>query len=333
MSSQKNHDRGRALLRDAIACDLHSCPTYDPSSDRIRELIRYRDAGVKCVHVNIGDSDLALAEVIALVAAFRAHLQAYPAEYAIATSVDEITRAAAEDKLAVCFDLEGVHALGTNLTLVELFHDLGVRWMALVYNTRNLAGGGCHDDVDEGLTPFGRELLAEFDRVGIIKDCSHAGYRTAQEILDFSGKPAIFSHSNARALVDHPRNIPDDLIRACAARGGVIGVNGIGTFLGDNAASTAAIVRHLDYIANLVGAQHAAIALDCVFDLENLNLRMTAAPGIWPKAAGYNAGRKIAQPEQWPEIVESLLDLGYTDDDVCGIIGGNYLRVARAVWK
>ncbi len=333
MSSRKNHDRARSLLRGAIACDLHSCPTYDPGSSQISELIRYRDAGVKCVHVNIGDSDLALADVIALVAVFRAHVHGTPADYALISSVDDITRAAAERKLAICFDLEGAQALETNLTLVELFRDFGVRWMALVYNTRNLAGGGCHDDVDEGLTPFGRELLAELDRVGIIKDCSHAGDHTAREILEFSEKPAIFSHSNARALVDHPRNIPDELIRACAARGGVIGVNGIGTFLGDNAASTAAIVRHLDYIAELVGAQHAAIALDCVFDLENLNLRMTAAPGIWPKAAGYNAGRKIAQPEQWPEIVESLLDLGYADEDVRGIIGGNYLRVARAVWK
>ncbi len=320
-------------MGNSIACDLHSCPTYDPASERISELIRYRDAGVTCVHVNIGDSDLTLADQIALVAAYRAHAKRNPADYALVATVDDILRAAADGKLAICFDLEGALALGTNLTLIELFHDLGVRWMALVYNARNQAGGGCHDAVDEGLTPFGRELLAELDRVGIIKDCSHAGYRTAREIIEFSEVPAIFSHANARSLCDHPRNIPDDLIRACAARGGVIGVNGIGIFLGDTEASTAAIVRHLDYMAQLVGAHHVAIALDCVFDLENLNTRLAAAPNIWPKSSGYSAGRKIAQPEQWPEIVESLLDLGYTDDDVRGIIGGNYLRVARAVWR
>lgn len=320
-------------MADGIACDLHSCPTYDPTSERLHELLRYRDAGVKCVHVNIGDSDLDLAHQIELVAAFRSHVKRNPADYALVSTVNDILRAAAEGKLAICFDLEGAHALGTNLTLLEFFYDLGVRWMALVYNARNLAGGGCHDASDEGLTPFGRELLAELDRLGIIKDCSHAGYRTAREIIEFSEVPAIFSHSNARSICDHPRNIPDDLICACAERGGLIGINGIGIFLGDNDAGTAAIVRHLDYVAQLVGPRHVAIALDCVFDLDNLNTRLASAPRIWPKSAGYNAGRKIAQPEQWPEIVEALLDLGNSDDDVRGIIGGNYLRIARAIWK
>ncbi len=333
MSSTKNLERAHALLRGAISCDLHSCPTYDPASARIGELIRYRAAGVKCVHVNIGDSDLTLADQITLVAAFRAHVKQHPDDYALIATVDDILRAAADGKLAVCFDLEGAQALGDNLALLDLFHDLGIRWMALVYNTRNQVGGGCHDAADEGLTPFGREMLGELDRVGIIKDCSHAGYRTAREIIEFSELPAIFSHSNARALRDHPRNIPDELIRACAARGGVIGINGIGIFLGENDATTEAITRHIDYVAQLVGPQHVAIALDCVFDVENLNTRLAAAPHIWPKSSGYNAGRTMAQPEQWPEIVESLLELGYADDDVRGIVGENYLRVARTVWK
>lgn len=333
MSSTKNHERARLLLRDTVACDLHVCPTYNPASSRIGELIRYRDAGVKCVHVNIGDSDLTLAQQVELAAAFRSHVKRNPEDYALVASVDEIMAAAGRGRLAVCFDLEGAHALGENLTLVEFFRDLGVRWMSLVYNARNQVGGGCHDPVDEGLTPFGRQLLAELDRVGIIKDCSHAGYRTAREIIEFSAQPAIFSHSNALRLCPHPRNIPDDLIRACAERGGVIGINGIGIFLGDHEAGTASIVRHIDYVAQSVGPDHVAIALDCVFDLENLNTRLAAAPSIWPQAGGYGAGRKIAQPEQWPEIVESLLDLGYADDDVRGIVGGNYLRVARAVWK
>ena len=333
MSSTFSEERARALLRDSIACDLHSCPTYDPTSACLSELIRYRASGVACVHLNIGDSDLTLAQTMSLAAAFRSHVERNSADYLLVSSVADIEHAAAAGKLAICFDLEGAHALGTDLHLVALFHDLGVRWMALVYNTRNQVGGGCHDPVDEGLTAFGRELLAELDRVGIIKCCSHAGYRTAREIIEFSEAPAIFSHSNPRALQDHPRNIPDDLIRSCAAHGGVIGINGIGVFLGDDDASTSAIVRHIDYVAQLVGPEHVAIGLDCVFDMQNLNARMLAAPGIWPTAAGYNTGRKIARPEQWPEIVAALLDLGYSDDHLRGIVGGNYLRVARAVWK
>ena len=333
MSSTKNLEHARALLRTAVACDLHSCPTYDPASGCLGELLRYRDAGVRCVSVNVGDSDLPLEQVFALAAAFRAYVESHPTDFALVGSVAEIADAANRGKLAIFFDLEGAYALGTDLKLIPRFHELGVRWMALVYNTRNQVGGGCHDAVDEGLTPFGREMLAELDRVGIIKDCSHAGYRTAREILEWSAVPAIFSHSNALALTDHPRNIPDELIRLCAERGGVIGINGIGIFLGDPAASTPAIVRHLDYVAQLVGPQHVAIALDCVFDVDDFSKRLAASPGIWPKSAGYSAGGKIARPEQWPEIVDALCARGYSDDEVRGIVGENFLRVARAVWR
>lgn len=331
--STNNATRARELLKQTIACDLHSCPTYDPRSPSIAGLQRYRDAGVKCVHVNVGDSDITLEQQIALIAAFRRFVHQRSDEYALASSVAEVERAATEGKLAVCFDLEGAQAFGDHLALIELFYDLGVRWMLLVYNRRNQVGGGCHDAVDEGLTEFGREFVREMDRVGMIKCCSHAGYRTAREVLEITEVATIFSHSNARALCDHPRNIPDDLMRGCAATGGVVGVNGIGIFLCDPVASTAAIVRHIDYIAQLIGPQHVAIGLDSVFDMPNMITRLAAAPEMWPRSAGYGGVNKIAQPEQWPEIVEALLDLGYADDDVRGIIGGNYLRVAKAVWK
>ena len=138
------------------------------------------------------------------------------------------------------FDIEGANAIGDQLSLLGLYRDLGVRWMLLAYNRNNRAGGGCQDE-DPGLTAFGRRMLHEMARVGIVACCSHTGYRTAREAIDESPTPVIFSHSNARALVDHPRNIPDDLIKACAARGGVVGVNGIGIFLGDNDASLARV--------------------------------------------------------------------------------------------
>ena len=125
--------------------------------------------------------------------------------------------------------------------------------MLLVYNRRNLAGSGCHDPEDEGLTDLGRAILAEMDRVGMVKCCSHTGYRTAREILDSTDRPVIFSHSNPRALRDHPRNIPDDLIRACAATGGVVGINGVGLFLGTGPPTAEVIVRNIDYVAQLVG--------------------------------------------------------------------------------
>lgn len=324
--------RAARLLRETIACDLHVCPTYDARSEAIGQLERFRASGVKCVFVNVGDSDMQLQDEIALLASFRRFLKSRPDDFVLAGSVAGIEAAAEQGKLAVSFDLEGAHAFGNDLSLLELFHDLGVRWMLLVYNRRNQVGGGCHDDVDEGLTSFGRDFLREMDRIGLIKDCSHCGYRTAREIIESSDVPVNFSHSNPRALWDHPRNIPDELIRACAATGGVIGINGIGIFLGHDASSET-IVRHIDYVAQLVGPQHVAIALDCSFDTPDMSSRINADPEMWPKRWGYGGAVGVAQPEQWPEIVALLLEHGYSDNDVRGIAGENFLRVARQVWK
>lgn len=329
--SSTNFSRARRLLEETIACDLHSCPTYDPRSDAILQLLRYREAGVKFVCANIGDSDLTLEEIIALFASFRKQLKEHPDEFVLVDTVEDVETA--NGRLAVSFDLEGARALGGNLALLELFYDLGVRWMLPVYNVRNQVGGGCHDPNDEGLSEFGRAFVREMDRVGLIKCCSHAGYRTAREILEISEAPAIFSHSNPRVLCDHPRNIPDDLMRAAAATGGLVGINGIGIFLGDDQARSETIVRYVDYAVQLIGPQHVAIALDSVFDTRNLETRMSSALQIWPASAGYRSGARMAEPEQWPEIVDGLLRLGYSDDDVKGIAGENYLRIARAVWR
>ena len=103
----------------------------------------------------------------------------------------------------------------------------------VAYNSNNLAGGGCQDD-DCGLTSFGRRIIDEMADCGMIVCCSHAGYRTAREVIDCSANPVIFSHSNPRALRDHARKIPDALMRSCAARGWVIGINGIDLFLDEN---------------------------------------------------------------------------------------------------
>lgn len=320
-------------MRSSIAIDLHSCPTYNPRSDAIAELQRYRDAGVSCVSVNVGDSDVGLEQQIALIAAFRKFVKSRPNEYVLVENVADIERAHGERKLAVIFDLEGARAWGDDLALIELFYDLGVRWMLPVYNARNQVGGGCHDAIDDGLTSFGREFIAELDRVGMIKCCSHVGYRTAREIIEMSDVPVIFSHSNPRTLVDHPRNIPDDLMHACAESEGVVGINGIGIFLGDKEARSETIVRHIDYAVQLIGVQHVAIALDSAFDLPDFSAKLNASPDFWPTNLGYRSGIRMAEPEQWPEIIAGLLARGYSDADVRAIAGGNFLRVARAVWK
>jgi membrane dipeptidase len=217
--------------------------------------------------------------------------------------------------------------------LVDLYYDLGVRWMSIVYNRRNLSGSGCHDAEDAGLTTFGHELVRRMDEVGMVKCCTHTGYRTAMDVLTGTDRPTIFSHSNPRALRDHPRNITDALIDACAATGGVVCVSGVGIFLGDNDASIGTYVDHLEHVIQRVGPQHVGIGLDYVFDTDGLDILLTNHADMWPPGFGYAAGIRFVAPENLPGVTEELLRRRYGDLDVHAVLGGNLLRVAREVWR
>ncbi len=145
--------------------------------------------------------------------------------------------------------------------------------------------------------------------------------------------PVILSHSNPKTLKDHPRNVSDRVIRECAATGGVVGINGIGIFLGDNDISTETFVRHVDYSVQVVGSQHVGISLDYVFDREELAEYLGKMGSTFPAEAGYRAGLDFIEPERLESIVNRLSRLGYREDDLTAILGGNFLRVAREVWK
>lgn len=321
------------MKQTGIVWDNHACLPLRDIDEFLPQLARYRDAGADVVTVNVGDSLVPLETLVRTAASIRHFVHANPDRFVMGLRPGDLRDAKAGGRLAVCLDVEGVHALGDQVALVELLYDIGVRWMLLVYNRRNLAGGGCHDPADEGLTEHGRALLREMDRVGMVKCCSHAGYRTAREILDSTDRPVIFSHSNPRALCDHPRNIPDELIKACAATGGVVGINGVGLFLGKGPPTAAAIVRHVDYVVQLVGAEHAGLGLDYMFKSSELDEPGRGSAEIWPPEWGYGAGSGFTPPEVIPEIAAGLERLGYPEERVRGILGENLMRVADAVWK
>jgi membrane dipeptidase len=323
----------RRLLRESLVWDNHACMPLRPHDTAfLPQLQRLRDTGVDVVMLNIGFGEQGVEDHVRMLASFRDWLALHTDSYRLIRSMHDIAAARAAGQLAVGFDIEGMNALGSQASLVRLYAELGVRWMLVAYNKNNPAGGGCHDD-DSGLTPFGRAVLAEMAAVGMLVCCTHTGTRTVREVIDTHPHPVIFSHSNPRAVHDHARNIPDDLIRACAARGGVIGINGIGIFLGRNDASSAAYVRHIDHVAQLVGVQHVGLGLDYVFDQQELDDYVTQMKGTFPPGMGYEAGVRMVRPEQLPEIVDGLLQRGYSDADVQKVLGLNWLRVAQQVWK
>lgn len=318
------------LHHQALVWDNHGCLPIRADDSFLPQLQRYADSGVDMVHINIGYGDMSLETHIRTIAFMRRWIMAHPEQYQLVLRIEDIHEAKEQGRLAVAFDIEGGKALEDQPSLLQLFYDLGVRWMLLAYNKTNQLAGGC-DDTDTGLTQRGREFIDEMARVGMILCCSHTGHKTVREICDYSSKPVIFSHSNPLAMADHVRNVPDELIQACVDTGGVIGISGIGAFLGDHKAKTETFIRHIDYVVQLVGPQHVGIGLDYVFDFSEMQKAFSKNPGLFP---GYSGGTALlVSPEQLPKVTEEMIRLGYSEADILAILGGNFLRVAQQVWQ
>jgi membrane dipeptidase len=316
-----------------LVWDNHACMPLRPEDESfLPQLDRYSRAGVNVVCLNVGFDAVPWQNTVRMLAQFRSFIRMHADKYLLVETTADVRRARDEKKLGVFFDIEGGCALDGQLSLVELYYDLGVRWMLLAYNRNNALAGGCMDE-DTGLTDFGRAVLDEMARVGMVTCCSHTGLKTTLDVMAYSKNPVIFSHSNPLGVWEHKRNISDEAIRACAATDGVVGITGIGVFLGRNDASTDTVVRHVDYVVQLVGARHVGFGFDYVFDTEELNAFVRNNPLIFPPEQGLGGEQNFVAPEQIPEIAEALLRLGYSDADLAAILGGNHLRVAERVWK
>ena len=188
------------------------------------------------------------------------------------------------------------------------------------------------------MTDFGRSVIGEMNRLGMIVDCSHTSYTSSMEAMEVSTAPCIFSHSNARALRNHERNIRDDQAMVCAATGGVVGIVGIGIFLGDNDIRTTTMADHIDHYVNLLGPEHVGVGLDYAFESDDDEGKGLASvlernTDYWPKAQYDYPRVDCAGPEKILELAEELFRRQYAEKDVAAIMGGNFMRVAEAVWK
>ena len=322
------------LFRDALIWDNHS--GFDPRPDfDLAHLEDWTRAGVNYLSINVGYDVVDWQLAVRNLASYIGWLEKRPDRFVLVRHASDILAAKRAGKLAITFDLEGMGALNGEAAMVSLYYRLGVRQMLIAYNRNNLAGGGCHDE-DHGLTDFGRGVIAEMNRVGMMVDCSHTGHRTTMEVMETATHPVIFSHSNPKGLRTHGRNIADDQIRACARTGGVIGINGVGLFLADHNATTGAMVDCIEYVRNLVGAEHVGIGLDYSPPAmeDALNAQLAAHQDYWPASEYAGQGpTRDASPGQFREIAAMLLARGWSDADTRKVMGGNFLRVARAVWK
>lgn len=323
------------VLDDALVYDSHGGVACFPDLD-LSFLSRWRKGGATFISLNVGWDALPWDVSLHCAAHYHRWLSMRPDEYIIVDKVADIHRAKREGKLAVALDLEGANALDKSIDMISLYHRLGIRHMNLAYNKNNEFAGGCTDSEDIPLTDLGRAAIAELNRIGMMVDCTHTGYRSSMDIMDVSTTPVLFTHSNPRSLWDHNRNIWDDQIKACAQTGGVVGIVGVSKFMGaESEFSIDTFVKHIDYVVSLVGIDHVGLGLDAVLDPDETPKLCKIYQRFMPISESEDPNEQVwnfVMPEDFLGITEALLTRGYGEPDVKKILGENFLRVASQVW-
>jgi membrane dipeptidase len=222
---------------------------------------------------------------------------------------------------------------------VKLFHGLGMRCAQLTYNRQNLLGSGATDRVDGGVSDQGALVIEAMNTAGMLVDVSHCGDRTTLDAIELSKTPIAITHSNCRALNDHPRLKTDEAIKKLAARGGVMGITGVRNFVRDREPTTIDhLVDHVDHVVKLTGIEHVGVGTDSDLDgYDDLPEKMQKELRAAYKSSyrfrdkldieGFDHPRKVF------DLTEALLRRGYSDAHVEAILGGNFARLLATVWR
>lgn len=238
-------------------------------------------------------------------------------EFVMATRAQDILDAKAQGKVAGLLSIEGGEAIEGSLAVLRSFYKLGVRAMGLTWNQRNdLADGVGEKSAKSGLTDLGIAVVKEMEKLGMIVDVSHLSESSFWGVYEVAERPFIASHSNARALASHPRNLTDKQIEAIAEKGGVIGVVFCPPFVDDDRSkvSLSRLCDHIDHIKKVAGIDHVGIGSD--FD------GFDVAPG---------SPQVMKDVSEMPKLTEELLSRGYTEEEIKKVLGGNWLRVYKEI--
>lgn len=225
-----------------------------------------------------------------------------------------------------------------DVAIVDVAHRLGTRMIGLTYNSQNYVGSGCTDRADGGVSSFGAKFIKRMNEVGVIVDTAHSGRRTTLDAAALSAQPVVASHTSAAALLAHQRAKSDDELKAIAQTGGVIGIMAVPFVLAPGDGVTVqAWLDHVDYVANLLGSQHVAIGTDWPLHRPKAILRRL---GELDARIGFGPEDRIDWPtnligfddyRDMPNLTRGLVGRGYSDEEIAGILGLNFLRVFEAV--
>ena len=304
-------------------------PTYYKGSEAVRRTLQLRDA-------------------------MQAVLDAHPDQIELATTAADVERIAGAGKVAAVLTLEGGHQIADDLAVLRVYHRLGLRSMTLThFRNNNWADASTDRPQHDGLTDFGRQVVREMNRLGMIVDISHVSDKTFYDTLAVTTKPVIASHSSCRALSDVPRNMSDDMIRALASNGGVVGINFGAGFLnqgdaealrrriGEAVATEPALAGRAldefaaaDYVKEYTQMRPASATLqDAVEHIDHaVKIAGVDHVGIGSDFDGINSvPAGLEDVSKMPDLTAALLRRGYSESEVRKILGGNFLRVLREV--
>lgn len=320
----------QALHADALVIDAHEDILCDVHLRRRRgevgvlggrHLPALRAGGIDAIVLPIYLTpylpESALRESLLMVDDLRQEIAELPDELFLARRGTDLAPAQRRDRLAILLSLEGAEPLGMDLGILRLLYTLGLRALGLTWARRTMvADGNLEEGTGGGLTRFGRAVVRECGRLGILVDVSHLSSAGFWDVLRTVDGPVIASHSNARALCDHPRNLTDDQLRAVAAGGGVAGLNACGAFVHPAAPSLDRLLDHAEHMASVMGPGHVGIGFDFSEYLpEDDGSRLDGLSG----------------PADTPALTARLLDRGASEAEVRGVLGENWLRVWQRV--
>ena len=252
--------------------------------------------------------------------------------FAICKTYDQILRARAAKKIALLITMEGVEPLGEDLDLLRVFYELGVRVIGLTHARRNAAGSGgifaASGSSRDGLTGFGRDLVRECERLGLLIDLAHINPKGFEEIVDLTTKPLIVSHTNARKFYDIERNVSDEQIKLVGQRGGVVGMNAILVSANKEKSTIDHYIDHIEHVIDLIGIDGVGIGFDfCEYLFSQL-----------PESVRLELETKLTQAHFIPDLTNhsqarnltrKLIERGFGDEEIEKILRGNWMRIFK----
>ena len=295
-----------------------------------------QEGGVAAVHVTIAYHET-LREVLHNIGRWKRWFEGFPELIVQGRTAEDVRRAKADGRTAVFFGFQHCLPIEDDIDMIEIWHDLGIRFMQLTYNNQSPLASGCYESTDSGVTRFGRQVIAEMNRVGLVVDMSHSGERSTLEAIDLSSRPIAITHANPKAWHPALRNKSHAELKALTDRGGMLGLSLYPHHLADGSDCTLeSFCRMAAETAERYGVEHIGIGSDLCQDQPD-DVVTWMRNGRWSRAMDFGEGSASAPgfPPQppwfennlgFPGIAQGLEKAGFDEDGVAAVMGGNWLR-------